>query len=366
MTPTLTTRMANLRARMAATKTDLVVIGPSSHMLYLADLSPHGDERPVLLMVSQSFAGFLMPALNVDSARQHTDLPFFPWTDADGPAAALEDLLAATGIERTAPSIVLDETMRADFALLVLDTLPGAARRFTNDTVGYLRSRKDAAEYDALKKSAVLNDAAMAAGFAALKPGITEREIATVIRDFYKANGATTEFVSVCFGPNGAFPHHHTGETQLKSGDAVLIDTGARIYGYPSDMTRVGFFGSAPEGFGQIHSILDRAVAAAIAAAQPGATASSVDKAARDIITAAGYGPNFLHRTGHGLGIDIHETPYITATSDTVLEDGMVFSIEPGIYLQGQFGLRLEEIVIIRNGAAEVLSEMPRTAVSIG
>ena len=366
MTPALTKRLENLRARMAATNTDLVVIGPSSHMLYLADLSPHGDERPVLLMVSATFAGFLMPALNVDSARQHTDLPFFPWADADGPHAALKDLLAATGVAPISPSIVLDETMRADFALLVLDALPGAHRRFTDDTVGYLRSRKDDAEYQALKKSAVINDAAMAAGFAALKPGITEREIATTIRDFYKANGCTTEFVSVCFGPNGAFPHHHTGETQLKDGDAVLIDTGGRIQGYPSDMTRVGYYGSAPEGFGQIHSILDRAVDAAIAAAKPGVTASAVDKAARDIITAAGYGPNFLHRTGHGLGIDIHETPYITATSDTILSEGMVFSIEPGIYLQGQFGLRLEEIVIIRNGTAEVLSEMPRTAVAVG
>src|SRR5690606_27037845 len=106
----------------------------------------HGDERPVMLMVSRSFAGFLMPALNVDSARQHTDLPFFPWADADGPDAALKDLLNATGVSPISPSIVLDETMRADFALLVLDALPGAHRRFTNDTVGYLRSRKDDAE----------------------------------------------------------------------------------------------------------------------------------------------------------------------------------------------------------------------------
>nr|WP_314261146.1 Xaa-Pro peptidase family protein [uncultured Devosia sp.] len=366
MSTTLTTRLANLRARMSATGTDLVVIGPSSHMVYLADLSPHGDERPVMLMVSQTFAGFLMPALNVDSARQHTDLPFFPWTDADGPSAALEEILTATGITHSAPSIVLDETMRADFALLVLDALPGATRRFTQDTVGHLRSRKDDSEYQRIKAAHLLNDRAVTAAFAALKPGMTELDVAAFIHDFYKANGATLEFCSVCFGPNGAFPHHHTGTTPLKQGDAVLIDTGCRIDGYPSDMTRMGYFGSAPEGYGQIHSIVDRAVEAALAAAKPGALASDVDKAARDVITAAGYGPNFLHRTGHGLGIDIHETPYITATSDTVLDEGMVFSIEPGIYLQGQFGLRLEEIVIIRNGQAEIFSEMPRTAVAAG
>ncbi|HWV21614.1 MAG TPA: Xaa-Pro peptidase family protein [Devosia sp.] len=366
MNSTLTTRMANLRRRMAETNTDLVAIGPSSHMRWLADLSPHGDERPVMLLVSQTYAGFLMPALNVDSSRQHTDLPFFPWADAEGPSAALEELIKATGISRETPSVVLDETMRADFALLLLDALPGARRRFTQDTVGYLRSRKDEAEYKLIKAAHLLNDRAVQAAFAALKPGMTEVEVAEFIGEFYKANGATTEFCSVCFGPNGAFPHHHTGSTQLKAGDAVLIDTGCRLDGYPSDMTRMGYFQSAPEGYGQIHSIIDRAVEAAIAAAKPGVVASDVDKAARDVITAAGYGPNFLHRTGHGLGIDVHEAPYITGTSETVLDEGMVFSIEPGIYLQGKFGLRLEEIVIIRNGKAEIFSEMPRTAVAAG
>ncbi|KKB08984.1 M24 family metallopeptidase [Devosia chinhatensis] len=366
MNPTLTARMEKLRTRMAETGTDLVVIGPSSHMRYLVDLSPHGDERPVLLLVSQTYAGLLMPALNVDSSRQHTDLPFFPWADAEGPDAALAQLIAATGISPIAPSIVLDETMRADFALLVLDALPGAKRRFTNDTVGYLRSRKDEAEYALLKASHILNDGAMKAGFAALRDGITELGVAEVIANFYKANGATTQFISVCFGPNGAFPHHHTGDTPLKSGDAVLIDIGGRIGGYPSDMTRIGYFGSKPEGFDEIHDILDRAVEAAIAASVPGAKAKDVDKAARDVIAAAGYGEFFLHRTGHGLGIDVHEAPYITGTSETVLDEGMVFSIEPGIYLQGRFGQRLEEIVMIRNGKPEIFSDMPRDAVVTG
>ena len=360
----LAARLANLRTRMAETGTHLVALGPSSHMLWLADLSPHGDERPVMLLVSETFAGFLMPALNVDSAHQHTDLPFFPWTDAEGPGKALADLLAATGIPAS-PSVVLDETMRADFALLLLDALPGATRRFTGDTVGWLRARKDEGEYARLKKSALLNDLAMEAGFAALREGVTEIEVATTIREFYRDNGATTEFCSVCFGSNGAFPHHHTGTTPLRRGDAVLIDTGGRIDGYPSDMTRVGWYGSEPEGFAEVHAVLNRAVEAALAAARPGALAREVDQAARDVITDAGYGPNFLHRTGHGLGLDVHEPPYITATSDTMLDEGMVFSIEPGIYLAGRFGLRLEEIVIIRHGRAEILSAMPRDAVVV-
>jgi len=354
-------RLAALRRRMSETGTDLVALGPSSHMVYLAGVDPHGDERPVMLLVSQTHAGFLMPALNADSCRQKTRLPFFTWADDNGPHAALADLLTASGLPAS-PSVVLDETMRADFALLLLDALPGARRRFTDDTVGFLRARKDDGEYKLLKASAVLNDRAIQAGFDALKEGITECEIAAVIRDVYKQAGAVPVFTSVCFAGNGAFPHHHTGDTQLNAGDAVLIDAGGCLDGYPSDMTRVGFFGAPSEEFQKVHAIVERAVEAALAAAKPGVKAREIDKAARDVIAAAGYGDRFPHRTGHGMGIDIHEPPYLTATSETVLDEGMVFSIEPGIYLHGEFGLRLEDIVILREDGPEILSDMPRTA----
>ncbi|PWV89584.1 M24 family metallopeptidase [Phyllobacterium myrsinacearum] len=355
-------RMARLRERMAETATDLVVVGPSSHMVWLAGLSPHGDERPVMLFVGRDHAGILMPALNADSSRQHTDLPFYPWTDGEGPDAALAAVLKDVVGTKQDIRIALDETMRADFALLVIDALPGAKRTFLSDTVGYLRARKDDAEYAALKANALINDGAMRAAFAALKPGVTELEIAGVVRDYYKANNAKPEFTSVCFGENGAFPHHHTGERVLKANEAVLIDIGGRSDGYPSDMTRVAVCGETPEDFDKVHAVLDAAVKAALAAAKPGVVAKEVDKAARDVITQAGYGAYFLHRTGHGMGIDIHEPPYITATSEAILEDGHVFSIEPGIYLNGKFGIRLEEIVIMRGNRAEVLSELPRAA----
>ncbi|MDT8856206.1 M24 family metallopeptidase [Paracoccaceae bacterium Fryx2] len=359
-------RLTRLRARMRDTGTDLVAVGPTSNMVWLSGLAPHGDERPVMQIVTQGFAGFLMPALNADSQRPATDLPFFCWTDDVGPVQALADLLAAALPAGTPCTVALDETMRADFALLLLDALPVARRGFLGDTVGWLRSRKDAAEYDLLKMNAVLNDSAMRAGFAALRDGITESEVAAAIAAVYTAHGARAEFLSVCFGGNGAFPHHATGDTRLAPGMAVLIDIGGRKQGYPSDMTRVGHFGPAPEGFAEVHAIVNRAVAAAVAAARPGVAARTVDAAARDVITAAGYGDRFLHRTGHGLGIDIHEAPYITATADTVLEEGMVFSIEPGIYLTGRFGLRLEEIVILRADHAEILSDLPRDAFAQG
>ena len=138
------------------------------------------------------------------------------------------------------------------------------------------------------------------------------------------------------------------------------MDIGGRVDGFPSDITRMAVVGHAPEGYGQIHTIVEHAVLAALKAVKPGALASDVDRAARKVISDAGYGEYFVHRTGHGMGIGGHEPPYITATSDIELAEGMVFSIEPGIYLPGRFGVRLEDIVIVRANGPEILSELPR------
>jgi len=354
-------RMKRLTARMAETGTDGVFVGPTSNMKWLAGFDPHGDERPVMLVVGPKSAAFLMPALNADSARQHTNLPFVTWSDAEGPANAFARVLAETGIsDMTTPTVALDETMRADFAMMIVDAFPGAKRQFLTDNVGALRASKDESEYKLLKMNALIDDETMRAAFAALKPGMSELEAAEIIKQKFKAQGAEAEFIIVCFGENGAFPHHHSGERRLKAGDAILLDIGGRKDGYPSDMTRVGYCGTMPKGFEEIVAVVERAVQAAIAAARPGVKASEVDRAARETIAAAGYGDRFLHRTGHGLGIDVHERPYITATSDVVLQAGNVFSIEPGIYLTDRFGVRLEEIVILGPNGAEVFSELPR------
>jgi Xaa-Pro aminopeptidase len=220
--------------------------------------------------------------------------------------------------------------------------------------------RKDEDEYVNLKENALIDDRAMQAGFAAIKEGVTELEIGEAINKHFISEGAKPQFCIVGSGPNGAFPHHHTGNRKVENGDVVLIDIGGRKGTFPSDMTRMSVLGKPPEGYHEVHAIVERAVQAAMAAAKPGVMAKEVDAAARGVITEAGYGEFFVHRTGHGLGIDIHEPPYITATSEVVLDEGMVFSIEPGIYLQGRFGVRLEEIVILRSDGPEILSELTR------
>ncbi len=357
-------KMDALRARMTEEAVDFVALGPGAHLQWLTGMHPHADERPLLMGVTQHYAGLLMPALEAESARSQTDLPFHTWSDADGPEAAFAELMQAAGAA-SAKSIVLDETMRADFAALVQDAIPAATRQFTVTTVGALRMRKDANEYQALKRNALTADTAMQAAWAAMAPGMTETQVANVVRESFAAQGVKPLFTIVGTGGNGAFPHHQTGEAVLSKGDAVVMDIGGGMDGYSSDITRMALIGEAPDGYQEIHDIVERAVQAAMAAARPGVRAHVVDDAARGVIADAGYGEFFVHRTGHGLGVEIHETPYISASSQTVLDEGMVFSIEPGIYLPGRFGLRLEDIVILRADGPEILSEMPREARTI-
>lgn len=355
----VTERLAALRASLRETGNDMIALGPGPHMHWLLGFEPHGDERLLLLLITETGIGFVMPALEADSASQHSDLPMHLWSDAEGPDKALTQTLEAVG-GTAAKQVVIDEGMRADFALTLLDRLPGAAHVFTESTIGRLRMKKDAAELAALKESAALDDRAMQAAFAALKPGMTEDDLAQVIRDTFAEAGASPLFTIVGAGGNGAFPHHQTGKTVLQRGDAIVIDIGARLNGAPSDITRMAVLGEPPEGYDEIHAIVEGAVQAAMAVARPGIRAHEIDDAARGYIAAAGYGEYFLHRTGHGLGVEVHEPPYMTASSQTVLEEGMVFSIEPGIYLPDRFGLRLEDIVYLTADGCERLSELSR------
>jgi Xaa-Pro aminopeptidase len=357
--PDANNRLAALRKKMRETRTGLVAIAPGSHMDWLLGFHPHPDERPCLLLVGPEKEAFLMPVLNAQGSREQTDIEFHTWSDAEGPEGALMLALNAVGADG-ADKVVLDETMRADFALLLLENVPGAGHGFTADTLGALRMCKDESAYRALKMNAEIADRAMRKAFAAIRPGGTETELAAVVKRHFASEGASPAFWIVGGGPNGAFPHHQAGERKLQTGDAIVIDIGGRMGGYPSDITRMAAVGHPPTGYEEVHAVVEKAVQAALEAARPGVKAKAVDTAARNAISQAGYGEFFVHRTGHGIGIDSHEPPYITATSETLLEEGMTFSIEPGIYLPGRFGVRLEEIVILRRDGPEILSALPR------
>ena len=352
-------RFTKLRAKMDDEGIDLVVLGPGAHLGWLTGVRPHADERALLFCVTANHAAFLMPSLEVEGVRRQTDLPFFEWADADGPEGALMKMLDSFGVEN-AQSIAIDETMRADHAGLIQDHLINARRQFCESTLSALRARKDADEYAKLKNNARLADQAMQAAWGAMQAGMTESDVAAVVRESFKAADATPLFTIVGAGANGAMPHYKTGDAILTEGDAVVMDIGAGREGFSSDITRMAVIGSAPEGYEQVHAIVEAAVQAAMATARPGVAAHEVDKAARSVITDAGYGEYFMHRLGHGMGVEVHEPPYISASSQVVLDENMVFSIEPGIYLPGRFGLRLEDIVILRADGPEILSGLSR------
>ena len=352
-------RIDRLREAMVAQCVDLVALGPGAHLKWLTGMHPHADERPLIFCMTADHAGLLMPALETESVRRQTDLPFFEWLDADGPTGALERMLDAFGANG-ARSIVLDETMRADHAALIQDRLMNAKRQFCETTVSVLRARKGPEEYAALKANALIADKAMQVAWATMRSGMTETEVAAIVRETFASHGAKPLFTIIGAGGNGALPHHQTGDAVLQEGQAVVMDIGAGRDGFSSDITRMAVIGNAPEGYAEVHAIVEAAVQAAMEVARPGVKAHVLDDAARKVITDAGYGEYFVHRLGHGMGIEVHEPPYISASSQSVLDEGMVFSIEPGIYLPDRFGLRLEDIVIMRADGPEVLSGLPR------
>lgn len=352
-------RLDRARAALAEQQLDLLAVAPSDDLLYLLGFSPTADERDCMLLLGASDATFLVPALNAEQARAALpDLPFATWSDQEGPAAALAEAAAPFAAARR---VAVGATMRADFLLRLQQQLPGASFVSGDAVLGALRLRKDAAEIETLQRSAATADAAMRAALAACAAGVSELDVAEAAAAAMRAAGAhEVSFVSVASGPNGAFPHHHSGGRRLEQGDGVTIDLGGKLDGYASDLTRVAHVGAPSPRFAEVHAVVERAVQAGLAAARPGSTCADVDRAARDVIDAAGYGAYFVHRTGHGLGLTGHEPPSLMAGAEQPILPGMVFSIEPGIYLPGELGVRLEEIVVATEDGCRILSALPR------
>lgn len=353
-------RLEALRRQLAADGCSLAAVAPTDNLRYLLGFAPLYDERACFYVVGADGAAMLMPSLNAEqAAAQAPEVELVRWSDDAGPAEALRAVLERSGANGGA--VAVDGEMRADHLLLLQDALGGARTVNAASVLGGLREAKGEDELAALQEAAAAADQAMLAAFAVCRPGATEAEVADAINASFAANGQEPVFAIVGSGPNGAFPHHHTGSRPLAEGDAVVIDLGARgPAGYVSDITRAAFVGEPTERYREVHAVVDAAVEAGMAAARPGATCHDVDAAARGVIEDAGYGEHFVHRTGHGLGLSMHERPWIMRGNHTELRVGMVHSIEPGIYLPGEFGVRLEEIVHVTADGCRRFSSLPR------
>jgi Xaa-Pro aminopeptidase len=230
-----------------------------------------------------------------------------------------------------------------------------------------LRARKDAAEIELLRRAAAGADEAFRQVIGEGIAGRTEEEVASSLgRHLVDAGHESVAFTIVASGPNGASPHHRPGLRRIETGDAVVLDFGGRVGGYCSDLSRTISVGKPSAEAAEVHAVVREAQHAAFAAVRPGAQAEEVDAAARRLIEQAGYGREFIHRTGHGIGLEEHEPPYIVRGNAEPLDEGMCFSIEPGIYLEGRFGVRIEDIVSVTADGARSLNEAERALTVVG
>jgi Xaa-Pro aminopeptidase len=355
--PDIETQRLNALAReLDRADIDALILTPGASMFYLSGFAHgHAAERLLALVVTRGGASsWIVPAMNVPQVTAHArpGQPVRSWADGEGFLPALRDAVAGASV------VAFDDEARAAFLMDLMAVAPRARVIKASTIIRGIRARKDAEELARLRIAGKIVDDSIGEAVALCKAGRTEAEVEADLRNLLLSRapaGSAVAFTIVASGPNAALPHHETGQRVIRQGDGVILDFGVREPGgYHSDITVTCTVGQpADRDFATVYDAVWRAQDAAIAAVRPGVPCEEIDRAARGVIEAAGYGPNFLHRTGHGLGLQVHEPPYMVAGNTELLEEGNVFSIEPGIYLPGRFGVRLEIIASVgRDGAS--------------
>lgn len=344
---------------------------PGPNLFYLTGLSFHFMERPVVgIFPVRGTPRLIVPGLDREkAATSPLNLELVDYGEdaasrTDAFQRGLADLLPAS-------SRVAIEPLRLRFFEqgLIGAAAPGWSLDSGEAVFTSLRVRKDPAEVAAMRRAIETAQTALEATIHILHLGMTEREIATALTlELYRA-GSDPEMPFapiVAAGPHSSMPHAIPTDRKLQEGDLLLFDWGASCDGYFSDLTRTFAAGDVEPELVKVHAVVAQANAAGRAAARPGVTCAAVDAAARAVIEAAGYGPSFLHRTGHGLGLEAHEPPDIRGDNHALLEPGMTFTVEPGIYLPGRGGVRIEDNLLITDSGCETLSDGPRELRRIG
>ena len=342
-----------------------LVITPGYDLRYLTGSRAQTFERLTALVIpGTGTPTVILPRLELaslkDSAVADLGLNVADWVDGENPYELVA--LALGGHARVA----VTDSMPALHLLPLAETL-GSVPVLATAVLAGLRMVKDPAEIEALRTAGAAIDRVHAQVPGFLRPGRTESEVAADITEAIVAEGhSEAAFVIVGSGPNGADPHHECSDRILQAGDVVVVDIGGPVEpGYNSDCTRTYSLGEPTPEVAEQYAALQRAQAAAVAAVRPGVTAEQVDAAARDLLAEAGLAEYFVHRTGHGIGLSVHEEPYIVAGNGLQLAEGMTFSVEPGIYLPGRWGARIEDIVIVTADGAESVNGRPHELIVV-
>ncbi len=359
-------RMSRLATGIQLSGLHALALNPGSSLTYLTGLHFHLSERPVVgLFVPHAPPVLVIPELEAAKARQ---LSFAAQVFAYGEdpttwQAVFQQACLAAGLQPGRKAGYEPRGMRMLEYDLLAQVAPGCAFQPAPAVVADLRVRKDAGEVENMRTAVHIAQAALEATLPVIKTGITEREIASelTLQVLRLGSDPTLPFAPiVASGPNSANPHATPTDRQLQAGDLLVIDWGAAYDGYFSDLTRTFAVGQVDEEMERIAAIVLEANTAGRRAAGPEVLASSIDAAARQVIEASGYGKYFTHRTGHGLGMESHEEPYIRGDNALPLAPGMTFTVEPGIYLPDRNGVRIEDNMVITESGAETLSDMPR------
>ena len=362
-------RLKRLVRAQREARVDLLAIVPGANLRYLIGLAMHPSERITLaLFPIEDQPLLVLPELEAPRAEANLQIgaSFYTYTDQEGPDAAFQRLAGDVALK--------DKTIGVEHLRMRLLELRQLERHAANcqfvdgePLLSRLRIIKGEGEITAMRRAAEVNEATFREVTAQIRPGVTELALATAWQKAALDAGSDElpEMPIVASGPNAASPHTMATSRRIETGDLVIIDGFLRGQGYYSDITRTYAVGDVDEELELIYSIVKEANAAARAIIRPGIEAQEVDAAARQVIEKAEYGEYFIHRTGHGLGLEIHEPPYIVEGNELTLQPGMTFTVEPGIYLPGRGGVRIEDDVLVTEDGCETLTTLPRELISL-
>ncbi len=347
------------RTQMDLQGIDFLIVGPSSDLYYLTGYAGHATERLTALVLGRDIERFILPGFELHGlgSSLRGELEVQTWQETDSPIQLIGDLLGAR-----AGSAAAGGRLWSEFLIGLQQRLPEWRWHQGAEVLTALRMRKDDEEIGHLRTALAKAESALGALLNRGIEGRSEREIARELALLAEEAGLDTHggYGIVAAGPNGAAPHHQSGERIIAAGDAVVIDFGGTYNGYHADITRTPVVGKASAEFREAYEAVLRANGAAFAAVRPGEACGAIDRAGRAVIERAGYGGYFTHRLGHGIGLDVHEEPYIVSGSQVRLSPGMTFTDEPGIYIPGQFGIRIEDVVRVTGEGGEYLTSYPR------
>ena len=355
-------RMARARGEMAAAGVGALLLSLGRDLPYLTGYEPLATERLTMIVVTTGGeATLVVPLLEAPKVVPHPDVfSIRPWGETEDPVTIVSDLAGSPD------SVAIGDQTWSYFLLALQKRMPTTRFISAQAISSALRVVKSSSEIDLLRRAGESADRVAAHLAGTEFAGRTEVDLAREIGQLLVEEGHDAAgFAIVGSGPNGASPHHDPGDRVIREGDAVVVDFGGSIDGYQSDTTRTFYVGEPSADMTDIHGVVGEAQEAGFRAATVGRPAQDVDRAARAVVEDAGYGEFFIHRTGHGIGLDVHEDPYIVEGNHTPLAAGMVFSIEPGIYLPGQFGVRIEDIVVLREDGSARLNDSERGPVIV-